>query len=261
MFKSHVPLKFDEHRDMRVADSEDYSFARTETLAPIMFSELGDIAREYPIIFPNNASGLPCALLGLELGQNAYVSAEGRWLGTYIPAHIRRYPFMLARTGSRIGEKDGFVVVFDPDAPNFQDPDGYLVFNPDGTPTEPMKRRLVLLQEMQRHTSQTMKMVRIMEDLGILVERQVTIRKANSTNQIHGLRVVDEATLNGLSDDDFLRLRRAGVLPLVYAHLLSWANFRQGPIAGRYPDLASRAGKGNEPALSDDETIDFSQFS
>lgn len=49
MFNKHATLKFAEHRDLRVFESNDYSFAYAETLAPIVFDEMADIAREYPI--------------------------------------------------------------------------------------------------------------------------------------------------------------------------------------------------------------------
>ena len=227
---------------------------------PIVFDEMADIAREYPIIFPTNDSGLPCALLGLETGQNAYVADDGRWLGTYIPAHIRRYPFMLANTGKTEGDKESFVVVFDPEASHFKDPNGYQVFKPDGKPTQHMENRFALLQEMQKRIPRTIELVKSLETSGLLIERTVTVKKADQTQQVTGFRVVDEKALNELPEDAFLELRRMGVLPLIYAHLLSWANFRQGPIAGKYPDLMSKAGRGNVPFQFEDDVIDFSKF-
>ena len=260
MFKKHVPLKFADHRNLRVFESNDYSFAKDETLAPIVFDEMADIAREYPIIFPKNGSGLPCALLGLEPGHNAYIDDEGRWLGTYIPAHIRRYPFMLATSGDLEGDLNRFVVVFDPDAKHFMDPNGHQVFTHDGKPTQHMTNRFALLQQMQKTTPRTIELVKVLDDSGILVERTVTIKKAGQANQITGFRTIEEKKLNGLPDAAFMELRRAGALPLIYAHLLSWANFRQGPIAGKYPDLMSKAGKGDVPFMFEDQTLDLKRF-
>lgn len=259
MFKSLVPLKFSDHGDLRVFESNDYDFAKAETLAPIVFDEMADIAREYPIIFPQNESGLPCALLGLETDQNAYVADDGRWLANYIPAHIRRYPFKLANTGNNNGDKDRFVVVFDPEAKHFKDPHGHQAFELDGKPTQHMENRFALLQEMQKRIPRTIELVKVLDKAGILVERTVTIKKADQTSQITGFRVVDEKALNELPDSTFLMLRRMGALPLVYSHLLSWANFRQGPLAGKYPDLMSKAGKGNVPFHFEDDVIDFSE--
>lgn len=261
MFETHVPLKFTDHRDLRVFESNDYSFAKAVTLASIAFDEMADVAREYPIIFPNNDSGLPCALLGIEPGKNAYVEDDGRWLATYIPAHIRRYPFMLASTGDRENDLNRFVVVFDPDAKHFKNPSGHHVFEADGKPSRHMESRFALLQEIQKGIPRTRELVDVLYKAGILIERKVTINKADKTKEVTGFRVIDERKLNGLPDAAFVDLRRTGALPLIYSHLLSWANFRQGPIAGKYPDLMSKAGKGDVPFLFEDETIDFAQFS
>src|SRR5690606_10325046 len=111
-----------------------------------VFDEMADIAREYPVIFPDNGSELPAALLGLEPGQNAYVGADGRWRGSYIPATIRRYPFIFGDTGEKEGDKQRYVVMFDPDAPHFKDPNGHAVFGDNGQLSDHMKRRMEVLE-------------------------------------------------------------------------------------------------------------------
>lgn len=262
MFAKAVPLKFAEHRDLKVLETNDYSYARSEVLAPIVFDEMADIAREYPIVFPSNGSGLPAALLGLEAGQNAYIAEDGRWLGTYIPALIRRYPFALAKAA---GEADSqkFAVAIDTEAPHFREPNGHAVFTPQGELSDHTKRRAQLLVEIQKKLPLTQRLVADIEAAGLLVERLVRIRKPGAPeHRVSGLRVVDEAKLNALPHEVFATLRDKGVLPLIYAHLLSWANFRQGPIAGKYPDLATRPETKNPSFLFEkDDTIDFSKLS
>lgn len=73
--------------------------------------------------------------------------------------------------------------------------------------------------------------------------------------------MVDEKKLNQLPDADFVSLRNKGALPFVYAHLLSWANFRQGPLAGMYPALAQKtSASASEFLFEDDDTLDFSKI-
>lgn len=129
MFKRKEVLKPAQHSGLKILETNDYSYARGEVLALIVFDEMADIAREYPIVFPDNHSGLPSALLGLEDGQNAYVDDQGGWQGIYIPAHIRRYPFMLGKADQpgepSVEGKDRYVILFDPDAPQLQDANGH----------------------------------------------------------------------------------------------------------------------------------------
>lgn len=266
MFKRKEVLKPAQHGGLKVLETNDYSYARGEVLAPIVFDEMADIAREYPIVFPDNQTGLPCALLGLEDGQNAYVDEQGGWQGIYIPAHIRRYPFMLGKAEQAAAApprgKDRYIVLFDPDAPQLQDANGHPVFTQSGELTPHVKRRMALLESMQKAIPATQALVAAIDALGLLVERTIQVNKGGKlTNVVKGLKVVDEKKLNQLPDADFVSLRNKGALPLVYAHLLSWANFRQGPLAGKYPDLAAKANSKQPSFLFESDIISFSGLS
>jgi hypothetical protein len=263
MFANATPLKFAEHGDLRVLESNDYAYARGEILASIALDELSEIAREYTIVFPSNGSDLPAALLGLESGQNVYVADDGHWFGTYVPAMIRRYPFALTKAP---GETDPtrFTIVFAPDAPHFHQPNGHAVFTAAGQMTDHMARRLELLKQLQHRLPVTQRLVRAIDAAGVLVEKVIRIQRGDKQSAVTGLRVVDEKKLNALPHDQFAALRDAGALPLVYAHLISWANFRQGPLAGKYPELAAKPKASNPEFLfeedRDDDMIDFSKL-
>lgn len=242
MFKYSIPLKFSDHADLRILESNDYSFARNVLLAPILYAEMGDAAREYPIVFPDNKSDLPHVLLGLEAGQNAYVAPDGRWLATYVPASIRQYPFALKGAKPVEGEKERrFALLFDPQAPQIGKTHGHPIFTDAGKLSPQMEARVKLLRQIETEAPPTRRTVVALRDSGVLIERKITIREAGKARTITGMRVVDERALSQLPDEAFNRLRREGALPLAYSHLISWANFRQGAIAGKYPELAKPA--------------------
>jgi hypothetical protein len=261
MFASTMALSFATHRGLRILETNDYSFARAETLAPIAYDEMADIAREYPIVFPNNGTDLPCALLGLEAGHNAYVDAEGRWQAAYIPAHIRRYPFMFGKTNDPNGDPGRFVILFDPEAPHFKGANGYPVFDGSGQLSAHIQRRIALLEQIQNKVEATRIMARAMDAAGILVERVIRIKAGNKPeNRIQGLRIVDEGALKQLSGDQLVGLSKKGALALAYAQLLSWSNFRQGPLAGKYPQLTEAPEIKKTPFLFENDTLDFSKL-
>jgi hypothetical protein len=261
MFARSVPLDSVQHRDLRVFESNDYRYAKGELIAPIVFDEIADAAREYPIVFPDNKSDLPCVLMGLELNENAYVAEDGRWQARYVPAHIRRYPFVLGTMPPAEGQSEDaqrFAVMFDPDAPHFMNPNGYAIFDQNGQFTEHMQMRVGMLERMQKSVPVTQRLVRAIGDAGLLVERTFRIKRGNDERQVTGTRVIDERKLNTMPDADFVALRNTGALPLIYAQLLSWANFRQGPLAGKYPDLTRPSPAANEPmAYMDQEILRF----
>jgi hypothetical protein len=130
MFNNMTPLRHEDHADLRVLPVTDYSFAKSLLLAPIVIDEIADVAREYPIIFPVNAA-MPAALLGIEKEHNAYVDQAGKWLAKYIPAHVRRYPFMLANTRKTDGAQAEFAVLVDMDSPLVDTKKGAKVFGKD----------------------------------------------------------------------------------------------------------------------------------
>jgi hypothetical protein len=40
----------------------------------------------------------PIAILGLKTDQNSYLDSEGRWKARYLPAFVRRYPFVFSQS-------------------------------------------------------------------------------------------------------------------------------------------------------------------
>jgi hypothetical protein len=258
LFHYSTPLKFSEHGSLRVVETNDYAFARGELLVPIVFDEMADVAREYPIVFPDNQTDMPYALMGLEPGQNAYVAEDGRWAASYVPLGIAQYPFSLQRMKGAQGEQGRFVVMFDPNAPHLKSTHGHEVFDGAGELSAHMRERVKLMERLQTRAAATRESVKALRAAGVLVEREVHLRTGGQTRKIGGMQAIDETRLNALDDEAFNLLRRQGALPLAYAQLLSWANFRQGPIAGKYPDLAARAGGKDAPFHFDEGVLRFS---
>src|SRR5687767_9683668 len=65
---------------------------------PITIDEFISCQRFLPIIFSSGENPVPLALMGLHEGVNVFIDDEGVPIGqVYIPAYVRRYPFMLAR--------------------------------------------------------------------------------------------------------------------------------------------------------------------
>lgn len=245
---------------LTLAPTGDYRFAAAEMTMPIVFSEMADIAREYPLVFLKGQS-LPVALLGIEQGVNAYVSEDGRWLANYIPGRVRAYPFTLVANPN---VADSFAVGFDAEAPEIAAKDGFALFDNTGQPSPTLKARMDLLQSLKQQEPRTTAMVEALRGHGILIDRAIRIaRREGEDSQLTGLEVVDEQAFNALPDAEFANLRSEGLLPLIYAHLLSMANLRHGTISGKYPQLREPQSAAPVPDMSsffgddDDDTLDF----
>lgn len=250
MYKKLTPLKQTDHGHLRLLPVTDYDFARGELVAPIVIDEIADVVREYPIVFPVGGN-LPVALLGVEKNSNAYVGAEGHWLATYIPAHLRHYPLAITRVpapedASDKGE-ERFVVLIDEAAAVLSYNDGNPLFAEDGKLAPAAEQLTRLMEQMQIRAGITQRLVQGIDAAGLLVERAIRIkRQGEADRQVTGIRVIDEAALNRLDDATFNTLRQSGALPLVYAALLSWANFRHGPIGKSHPLRAAPLDLGDD---------------
>lgn len=231
MIRKATVLSAQQHSTLKLAPTTTYAFARHELFVPIIFSEMADIAREYPLVFLKG-NPLPVALLGIEKGVNAYVDKDSNWLATYIPATVQVYPFALVPVR---GKPEEMAVVFDADADQLSLDIGYPLFEPDGKPQKSLQSRVDVMRKMKQQEKTTAAMVQHLRDAGILIERTIRVSKNQSDEtQIKGVEVVNETALNALPHAEYNKLRDNGVLPLIYAHLLSMANLRLGAIAGKY---------------------------
>src|SRR5688500_15349712 len=95
------PLTKEAHGALGVKRTErPYAFTAQTHLTPLTVTEFGPAALSYPIIFVGDAK-LPVAVMGVRAGENLFVSEDGSYeLNAYLPAYIRRYPFVFAKDDS-----------------------------------------------------------------------------------------------------------------------------------------------------------------
>jgi len=253
MFEKPLVLHATKHADLLMSPTTDWRFAAQEIIVPLVYSEVADAAREYPLIFVQDKP-LVYALTGIEQGVNAYVDATGRWLATYIPARLRSYPFGLTPMPGKPGE---FAIVMDSEAPQLLTKDGFKLFEA-GVPSAQLNEKTAILKAMQEAEPLTLALVKVIRDAGLLTDRSFQIRRPNGeSSQLGGVQVIDENKLNTMSHEEFAKLRDSGALPLVYAHLLSMASLRQGPLSGKYPQLAAAKPKEVAPVSLEDFRLSF----
>lgn len=239
MYQKLVPLRFSDHADYRFLPTNDYSFAKSELIAPIVIDEISDVAREYPIVFSKEGT-LPVALLGVQQEANAYLSQNGGWRASYIPAHIRHYPLASMRLpksaepapeGKVPQQAQKSAVLIDEESSMISRLEGDPIFDDDGSLNGLAREKASMLQWFDVRSMVTMRLLAAIREADILVERPIRIADDDGQSYVvNGLYMINEAALNALDKTSFQKLRTAGALPLVYASLISWANFRKGPI-------------------------------
>jgi hypothetical protein len=108
---------------------------------------------------------LPAAILGLRADENLYFTNKGGWQAKYIPAFVRRYPFVFS---SNDGEKT-FTVCIDEKFPGFnQTGRGERLFNAEAKPTPFVQKTVQFLQQYQYEYCRTRNFCRKFKELNLL---------------------------------------------------------------------------------------------
>jgi len=216
-----LPLNRDAHRNTRLkAEAGNFTFATSTNSVPLAAIEFADTAREYPIVFTGEEGGamFPAALLGVRHNENLFVADDGRWDARYVPAFVRRYPFVLAEKQAG----DDFDVYIDESYAGFGAEDGERLFTDEGENTPLLKQALDFLSNYQGEIKRTRTFVARLKELGLLTSKILQVERNNEKPLVlQGFSVVDEQRLVALSDAQLGELARSGYLGWIYAHLLS----------------------------------------
>ena len=215
-------LTVERHGAKAIATDANYSFAKETNSVPVTAMEFTRVMRNYPIVFTAVDPVVPVAVLGLRGTRNQFVSDDGVWQeGAYIPAYVRRYPFILMESPDKLQ----YSLCIDEAAAHFVD-DGQALFE-DGKPSEICKKALEFCSAYQGQHSFSLEFTATLEKYSLLVENRAAVTLASGESlSLSGFRVIDEEKFMGLPDDVFLDWRQRGWIPLVYCHLLSMSNWQ-----------------------------------
>jgi len=233
LFYEHpVPLNRTEHKDLRLKGVPNVKFAMNAHSVPLTGVEFGIAARDLLIVFGGTsmAEAGPMAMLGLRQNENLYVDADGHWAAdTYIPAFVRRYPFVLAEKPAG-QEGDDFTVFLDESYEGFNASEGERLFMEDGSDSEMLSKAVGFLGEFQQNIARTKWFMEQLVKYDLLEPRNIRLQKDGTDGKegrsinLNGLFVVSEEKLRALDEKVTHELLREGVLGWIYAHLLSLIN-------------------------------------
>ncbi len=212
-----LPVDSAAHRNLKVGTApQPYGFAREANLIPALTEEFSAAAPSMPIAFLPGADK-PAAVFvtGFKPGENLFVKSDGTWSAGYLPAYLRRYPFIMGEVpeGQPILCIDG----------SFEGlGQGNALFAEGGDPSAFLTQALTLAENYRLGAQRSDAFCVKLQQLRLF--RSVTLDARQPDGQsvvVHGLMVVDEDTLNRLPEPDLVELQQSGYLRPIYAHLLS----------------------------------------
>jgi hypothetical protein len=221
------PLNATQHGNMKVRTILRMAQVGQTHAIPVTVDEFTLVQRHYPIVFSVGENPIPIALMGLNEGVNVFLDGEGRPLDAsiYIPAYVRRYPFLLARLRP---DSDELSLCFDPSADAVGDfAEGERLFEGE-QPSEATKAILQFCEQFEAAGQRTSAFVEELNKADLLMDGEVAIQPEGFEQPFiyRGFRMVDEEKLRNLRGDELRKMNQNGILPLIYAHLFSLSEMR-----------------------------------
>ena len=223
MFENIEPLSSSKHANLKLIPANDYSFAREISRVPLSHTELVQASRYYPIVFPAGEAMLPQALLSLSRAKNFFVDENGNWTVPYVPAHIRRYPFILAKSD----EQGNYAVCIDSEAPHLSTDQGNPLYADNGEASELLNNAMEFLKRYHQEMLDTERLFAALQERGLLQDKLFNIGQGEEQFTVRGFKTVDTDKLGEMDNETLGDWVKRGVMGLVYAHLHSLDNVRR----------------------------------
>ncbi|HWC63583.1 MAG TPA: SapC family protein, partial [Rhizomicrobium sp.] len=153
IYEDVTPVTYKAHGQLSLKQGKSYEFARETNAVPVVLAEFPRAVADYAIVFTDAAEGLiPTAILGVRDKENAYVGKDGSWDAGYIPAFVRRYPFVFATDE----KAETFTLMIDRNYSGFNtEGKGERLFDSSGEQTVFLTNTLNFLREYQAHFGRT----------------------------------------------------------------------------------------------------------
>lgn len=221
-YQKPAALNRDTHRLLKLDASQGtFLFAAKTNSMLLATTELIDAAASYPVVFVGNEGGpyTMAAMVGLNNEENLFVNDAGVWdAGSYVPAFVRRYPFVLS--GGDAADPD-LTVCIDEAFPGFNAVTGVPLFDADGKESALLQGAIDFLRHFHAEVLATNAFAERLSALGLLVPRSLEIERNGKKLVVDGVVMIDADKLAALDDATVLAMVRNGDMALAHAHLLS----------------------------------------
>jgi hypothetical protein len=221
LYNDLVPLSSDQHASWGTKALDGAHFLKNVHAVPVVIDEFVQIQRHFPIIFAAADNPVPLALMGLNEGVNVFLDENGKFTEQlYVPAYVRRYPFMLAQLGPNPQELS---LCFDPTS-EAVGPDGTATkFFENGQASEGTQAILKFCEGFEEGAQRTAAFLKELQDLDLLMDGEVTIQPdgAEQPHVYRGFKMVNEEKVRELRGDQLRKMTQNGMMTLIMAHLFS----------------------------------------
>jgi hypothetical protein len=227
LYSDLQPLSSNLHGNWKIRRLEKSPNMANVHAVPATVEEFPLLQRHYPVVFSVGDNPVPLALMGLNEGVNVFLDAQGVLIDreVYVPAYLRRYPFLLAKLRP---ESDELSLCVDPSSGAVGEfEDGEPLFDGD-QPSEATKAVLQFCEQFEMAGQRTGAFMEELKQANLLMEGEVAIQPEGQEQPFvyRGFQMVDEEKLRNLRGDELRKMNQNGMLALIFAHLFSLSQTR-----------------------------------
>lgn len=212
-------LNKDDYGDKGLNPQLKFSFAKNKAAVPITLVEMPIAMRDYPLLFIGDDAVTMAVIMGLDADKNLFIDAKNTWEDDfYIPAYIRRYPFILAEQD----DNQNLVLCID-DTSNTIKPTKNNGFYHNGVAAAFVKNAASFAQNYFEAGIKTNDFCKTIKDMNLLSPLNLDLVKDLGFRSVS---CIDEEKLKKLSEKDYLSLKKKGYIAFIYAQLFSMNNWQ-----------------------------------
>jgi hypothetical protein len=222
LYKTVEPLNKQKHRTYGVnVVSEPFNFLKEWHFVPAIAGEFSLASGSYPIVFLGDRR-MPVLVMGLRQGTNLFVDEAGQFdTDHYVPAYVRRYPFVSASNPNDqpstvcVDVDAEFVVSENAERPFFDDA---------GEPTDYTKQAVDFVSAFESDAKATEAFVERLVAMDLLEQKDVKVANPGDPEQAVTVAEywgVSEEKFRAIPADKLAEMRDNGDLGTILSHLVS----------------------------------------
>ncbi len=220
-----------DHAETRVITERSARYGDDRMQALVFPFEFRNVQASYPILFQQDGTGgfYPLALFGFQEKENLFLDESG-WQAPYIPAMLRREPFLIGFQDSKTqGEPERTrVLSLDMDHPRVNSELGEPLFQPLGGRTPFLESVADLLETIYAGIDHNRQFVGALQEHDLLEAMTLEIElKDGSRNQLIGFHCLAEEKIQTLSAEVLGALNERGYLMPMFMVLASMGNIQR----------------------------------
>lgn len=225
----YIPIQRKLHQNSGWKAGQDLSFATEMALVPLLTEELNNTMPYMAIAFSENSqtqSGFELVgIQSLQPGRNLLIHPDGRWMGVYMPAFYRRYPFAMVQEK----DTDKLHLCIDTDSPLFHEQmeeGDTALLDDEGAPSEKVKGIINFLQQCHANQNLTQQLVSALKDAGLIIPWKLELKQPSADGgeeniPVSGLFRIDKQALKNLEAETLAEFNKTGALAMAYCQMLS----------------------------------------